>query len=114
MVYSCGRRLHSASETWDLENYYLLYRSAYNKLAEEALEYSATRWPVRPKCHYFEHLVFDMRGLDDRAFNARFFSNYQCEDWVRRCKQLAVRSHQAHLSGHVVLKYILQFALQWR
>ena len=109
-----NRRLFSRDETLELESYYMLYRSSYNRLAAEAVEWRVCRWPVRPKCHYYEHLIYDVRGLDARAFNGRFFANFQNEDWIRRSKQLALKCHQAHLSAHITFKYILQCTLQWR
>ena len=92
----------------------MLYRASYNRLAQEALQNGICRWPVRPKCHYYEHLIYDVRGIDDCALNGRFFANFQCEDWIRRIKQLAVKCHPAHLSAHISFKYILQCTLRWR
>ena len=97
-----------------LEDMYMLYRASYNKLATEALDWGVCRWAVRPKCHYFEHLIYDVKGLDDRGLNGRFFANFQNEDWIRRTKELAVRCHQAHLSAHITFKYCLQCTLRWR
>ena len=107
------RRLYTRDETQQLEDMYILYRAAYNKLAAEALDWGVCRWPVRPKCHYYEHLIYDVRS-HSRALNGRFFGNFQNEDWIRRVKQLAVQSHPAHLSAHITFKYILQCTLRWR
>ena len=113
---SCSsiRRLLTGNGTREFEDYYMLYRAAYNRLSQEALEWGVTRWPMRPKDHYYEHATFDFTGSSGFILNMRFFSNYQNEDLMRRVKQLAIKSHQTCLSKHVVFKYTLQFTLPFR
>ena len=97
-----------------MESLYLIYRAAYDKLANAAIQARACRWPVRPKAHFYEHLIFDYRGSNDQCLNGRYCQNYLCEDLMRRVKEIAVGSHPAFLSKHVVFKYCLQMTLQWR
>ena len=91
------------------QQFYLVFRAGYNKLADQALLSGVCRWPVRPKNHYLEHLVYDTAPL-----NGRFLSNYVNEDFVRRIKMLAAKSHAAFLSKHVCFKYALQCCMRWR
>ena len=93
----------------EFEDHYLIYRAGYNRLSLQALGFHRCRWPVRPKCHFLEHYV-----LDTSPMNGRFLHNFVSEDFVRRTKSLAVGAHPAHLSKHVVLKYVLQSCLTWR
>ena len=93
----------------EMKEMYICYRAGYNRLSEEALGKRKCRWPQRPKCHYFEHLVYDTSPL-----NGRFMHNFQSEDFVRRTKSLAVSAHPAYLSRHVMIKYSLQVCLRWR
>ena len=92
----------------------MVFRSAYDKLANLALSAHQCRWAVRPKDHYFEHLVFDYRGFENRCLNPRYCQNFLCEDLMRRIKALAVGSHPGFLSKHVTFKYTVQFTLRWR
>ena len=108
------RRLMPANASKDFESYYLLYRSSYNKLAKAAVEAQQFRWPVRPKCHYYEHLAFDFKGGPDleQCLNGRLYANFLNEDFVRRTKVLAIKSHPAYLSKHVLFKFVLQATLR--
>ena len=110
------RRLMPVNASRDFEGFCLLYRSAYNRLASAAVDARQCRWPVRPKVHYFEHLALDFRGGPDlqQCINGRLCANFLCEDFVRRTKSLAVKSHPAYLSKHVIFKYSLQTTLRWR
>ena len=96
------------SATLEFENFYMLYRAAYNRLSAEAVAWGVTRWPVRPKDHYHEHAVFDLRGRDHLILNMRFCQKYVNEDFMRRTKQLAIRSHQSCLSKHVIFRSALR------
>ena len=103
-----GRRLpHNAVE--QLKAAYLTFRAGYNRLAEGALQSNLCRWPVRPKNHYWEHLIYDTSPA-----NGRFLHNYLNEDFVRRIKHVAAKSHPAFLSKHVLFKYSLQACMRWR
>ena len=88
---------------------YLIFRSVYNKLAKGALEAGLCRWPVRPKNHYVEHLIYDISPL-----NGRYLHNYVSADFVRRTKHMAAKSHPGYLSKHVSFKYALQTCMRWR
>ena len=99
----------SAEVTAEFRYMYMVYRAGYNRLCSEALDSGRCRWPVRPKAHFVEHLAFDIAPL-----NGRFLHNFNNEDFIRRIKHLAMKSHPAHLSSHVVLKYTLQRCLLWR
>ena len=98
-----------AAAVTEFQNLYLVFRAGYNRLSADALARSVCRWPLRPKQHYFEHMV-----LDTAPFNGRMMHNYLSEDFMRRIKALSVGSHPAHLSRHVIIKYALQCCLRWR
>ena len=103
------RRVFNAVQRLEFQSAYMAYRSAYNSLSSLALQRNLCRWPCRPKQHQLEHLVFEWM-----PYNPRYFHNYLNEDAIRRVKGLAIRSHPAHMSQHVLLKYSLQQCLQWR
>ena len=103
------RRIFPASAVSEFQLCYLAYRAGYNRLTEEALEKGLCRYPQRPKNHYIEHMCYDTM-----PFNPRYSHNFLSEDFIRRTKLLAIKSHPAHLSRHVNFKYCLQFCLRMR
>ena len=102
-------RVMAANVCQEFRDHYHIYRAGWNRLCEQALAAGVCRWPVKPKHHYVEHMA-----LDTTPLNPRYMHNFVCEDMVRRIKSLAVHSHPAYLSKHVVSKYTLQCCLRWR
>ena len=102
-------RLLSSGALGELRYCYMVFRGAFNRLSEQALNDKVCRWPQRPKFHHAEHLYFDSGSL-----NPRYTSNYLSEDMVRRVKVVASGCHPAYLSRHVAFKYALEFTLRWR
>ena len=103
------RRFFSAEQSRALQEGYLVYRAAYDQLAQDALANQRVRYHLRPKGHMLEHLSYDFASK-----NARFFSNFLSEDQVRRVKLVSVRSHPAFMSKHAMYKYLLQTCLPYR
>ena len=86
------RRLLSSAATDEMESMYMVYRAAYDRLANQALARKQCRWPVRPKGHFFEHMIYDYRGRHGQALNGRHCMNFLSEDFMRRVKAMAVGS----------------------
>ena len=104
-----GSRVFTRAEQEECESMYLCYRAGHNRLTEASLQSRLCRWQQRPKGHMLEHCIFD--HLPE---NPRFCHNFLGEDFIRRIKVLAIRSHPGHLSRHVLTKYCLQMCLQWK
>lgn len=102
-----GRQL-TPCEQEKLEESYLVYRCAITKLGAHAVANGVARWRQRPKIHSLEHAVYDFQ----RA-NLRYMSNYLDEDFVRRSKQLAVKSTPQFVSRHVLFRYSIAACLRW-
>lgn len=88
---------------------YIIFRSGFNKLAVAAVAAKQARWHMRPKQHQLEHLTCDFLPR-----NPRYYHNFLSEDYVRRAKQLAVRSHPNWMARHVLFRYCVQFCIAWR
>ena len=88
---------------------YMIFRTAYNALATQAEQLKLCRFHMRPKIHQYEHLV-----LDFLPGNPRYSANFLNEDYIRRAKMLAVRSHPIWMAKQVLFRYTLQFCLKWR
>ena len=104
-----GDRFLSRSDCERFYNDYLVMRGGYNHLAQRALSLQLPRWHCRPKLHQWEHTVMDYLPR-----NPRYYSNFLGEDFIRRAKALAVKSHPNWMARHVLLRYVLQFCLALR
>lgn len=101
-------RVFSTDEWAVFEEAFLIFRAAANKLSALAISKGQLRWRQRPKAHGLEHLCYDYHKL-----NPRFCSNYLCEDFVRRTKNVAVKSHPRYVSKHVLFRYCIAACLRW-
>lgn len=108
IVMLSGNRFHTETEWKKLEQCYLLFRAATSKLGIVALQKGQARWRQRPKSHSLEHGVYDFNKA-----NLRFLSNYLDEDFVRRSKQLALKSTPKYVSRHVLFRYSVAATLRW-
>ena len=102
-----GSRFLNEQECQTIRDNYLLYRSAYNKLAEKALSEGEARFHTRPKQHMYEHLC-----LDFTPRNFRYLACYVDEDAIRRVKFAAVACHPKFMSKQVLFRYALKECLK--
>ena len=107
-IFLNGGRFHNHLERSQLEEAYMAYRAANMKLGAAALAAKQFRWRQRPKSHSLEHAVYDFGGA-----NLRYLANYLDEDFVRRSKQLAIRSTPKYVSRHVLFRYSIAVCLKW-
>lgn len=103
-----GKRILAETVCADMKRNYIIYRSAYNQLAQWALQHQLFRYHLRPKQHQFEHLIFDFLPR-----NPRYLSNYADEDLIRRTKTQAKTTHPAYMSQQVLSRYCMAATLKW-
>ena len=78
-------------------------------MANRALIDEVMRWPLRPKQHQFEHLVFDF-GV---WVNPRHFSCMLDEDLIGRLKKITVHTHPKTMSVRALEHYAICAASVW-
>ena len=93
-----------------VEHYYILFRSAFSKLAAHSLEKDQLRYHLRPKVHHLEHLIYD-HACHGR--NWRYHACYLGEDMVRRIKRMACKTHPSVTGLRVLEHYALFVCLTW-
>ena len=86
------------------------YLKSYKQLALLALSTGALRWKVRPKCHYLDHSLRDMRKY---RWNPRFFACWCDEDYMGRITRLASRCHRSTVTSTALLRYFILLAHRW-
>ena len=102
-------RFLSAAAAGQMQTAYMRFRAALNSLAVHAVSEGLLRYHMRPKLHQLDHLI-----LDFLPANPRYMANYLNEDFVKRAKILAAKSHPAFMAQHVCFRYTLQACLRWR
>ena len=103
-----GKRILADTVCVGMKRNYVIYRSAYNQLAQLALQNHLFRYHLRPKQHQLEHLIYDFLPR-----NPRYLSNYLDEDLIRRTKTQAKTTHPAYMSQQVLSRYCTAAALKW-
>lgn len=78
-------------------------------LASLALDDEVMRWPLRPKQHQFEHLIFDF-GV---WVNPRHFSCMLDEDLIGRLKKITTHTHPKTMSVRALEHYAICVASLW-
>ena len=87
----------------------MVFRYAFNELAQSAISRGLPRYHMRPKVHVLEHIAVEFKYK-----NPRYFSNYLGEDMVRRMKALASNSPARDMSHHVMYRYCVQMCWMLR
>lgn len=101
-------RIMSSRSVSEFRRAYLVYRSALNQLADQAIQSRKARWYIRPKCHHLGHAAYHLLPK-----NPRFCSNYLDEDFIHKTKMVAMKSHPAHMCKHTLERYAVCVALRW-
>ena len=108
-IYDGLRKWFSDAECTLFRDSYLAFRCGINRLALAAVEKKQTRWHIRPKLHQLEHCAYDFLPK-----NPKYYHNFLNEDYIRRAKKLAIRSHPNFMARHVLFRYAVQTCLRWK
>ena len=86
------------------------FLTAYQKLANVALERHQFLFKVRPKSHFFVHLV---KTMTRDHWNPRRMSCFLDEDYVGRIAKLTRSTSRVTCSLRVLQRYLLFLATRW-
>ena len=82
----------------------------YQSLAEQAEASGACLWKVRPKLHYFAHVVEDVWTSRE---NPGRLDTFDWESFVGKIKKIASKTHRATVSKRTLQRYLLFLACRW-
>jgi hypothetical protein len=82
---------------------------SYVKLTALAMASHALRWKVRPKMHYLDHCMRDVRCL----LNPRFFQCFLEEDSMGRVARLSAQVHRTVVGTRTLMRYSILLAVRW-
>ena len=86
------------------------YLYAYQKLACISLDRGEFEWKIRPKHHYFCHLL---EQVESSSANPRFTQCFIDEDFVGRMAKLAKACKPQTASLRVLQRWLLMVASRW-
>ena len=76
------------------------------KLAAVAIRSHVLRWKIRPKLHYLDHTMRELRN----RLNPRFFQCFLEEDHIGRVSRLAAQVHRRQVGPRTLERYFLLLA----
>ena len=88
----------------------LLFLQAYQYLSAEALRNQRRLWKIKPKMHYFCHIVDTLGDLP----NPRHVECFTDESYLGKVKNLGQKCHGTTISKRILQRYILYLAVRWR
>lgn len=84
---------------------------AYQKLAVTAESNKQLLWRIRPKTHYFYHILEDVA---ETRFNPLVLDTFKDESFLGYIKRLVVKSHASVARERFMMKYITYLAWRWQ
>ena len=87
-----------------------LYLLCYQKLAHLSVSRGDTLWKIRPKHHYFLHMIKSMYAS---RWNPRFHSCYMDEDFIGRIARLNRLTHRLRAQCRTPQRYLKYIAVRW-
>jgi len=100
----------SESAAQDAQSAGNIFLSTWSKLARDALDEGVPNFRIRPKHHYFQHLVLGLGSCE----NLRYLFCFADEDFMGRVTRLARKSHRAVCIERTLQKYVLLLFRRWR
>lgn len=87
-----------------------MFLRCYSKLSEKALQSGRLLYKVRPKCHYFDHLLDEVERLHR---NPMSLSNFVDEDNMKVLKGVSAACHPRTVLVSWPKRYLLKKAMTW-
>lgn len=85
-----------------------VFLRSFNAAASIALERNLRLFAVKPKLHYFDHVLRDMdMGGQLQRVNPRHLSNFQEEDLMGKIAKVIKKAHRATMSTTALLRLFL-------
>ena len=88
----------------------LAYLRQYAFLARRSLAKRESLWKIRPKHHYFHHMVLNVRVQKVNLSRTQCFHG---EDFMGKTKNLARRCHRRSVQNRALERYIQLIGARW-
>ena len=82
----------------------------YQKLADNARRDSKAFWKVRPKLHYYAHLLIH---IERTRQNPRRYHLFTAEDFMGRCKVIGRVCHRRRCCKRIVDRLLVFYLHRW-
>ena len=111
-IWSKGKRPFMGQQSQDSSRYLgNLFFACYTWLAGEALQNRELLWKLRPKHHYFVHLV---DHAVQTGLNPMHMSNFLDEDMMKAMRGVAKACHAKSVKVSWARRYVLKKVLSWK
>lgn len=111
-IWSKGKRPFMGQQSQDSSHYLgKLFFACYTWLAGEALQNRELLWKLRPKHHYFVHLV---DHAVQTGLNPMHMSNFLDEDMMKAMRGVAKACHAKSVKVSWARRYVLKKVLSWK
>ena len=87
------------------------YLLCYQALAATAYEAELCLYKIRPKMHYFAHLLIEL-GLSGE--NPRRYDLFGAESFMGKIRKLGSQCHRANMPLRILHRYLLFLGHRWR
>ncbi len=87
-----------------------LFFGLYHALAAESAQNTTYCWLVRPKMHYFQHMIIDVAKF---PINFRYTQTLQDEDFLGKMKRVGSRCHGATVGHRALERHLLHLGVRW-
>ena len=111
-IWSKGQRPHLTLQEKELTFFCgNLFNSCYTALARDALQKRQLLWKIRPKHHYWVHLLDYM---SKSAINPMATSNFLDEDCMKAMRGVSKACHPKTVKVSWARRYLLKKILSWK
>ena len=112
-VYSCGTSgcVFNAAQKADAVTAGRAYTLCYAWLARAAARSEVRNWRLRPKAHYFEHVV---DRIEATARNPRFHATWMEETLMGKMKRMVGATRGSVTARRGLQRYLLFMSVRWR
>jgi hypothetical protein len=86
-----------------------LFLCSYQYMSAEALRNQIRLWKIKPKMHYFCHVLDSLGDLP----NPRHVECFTDESYLGKVKALGQKCHGATISKRILQRYIIYLAIRW-
>ena len=101
----------SLKEAVMISEFGLRFLRQYSVLARRSVDRKECMWKVRPKFHYYHHMLFEIRG---RRFNVCRTQTFAGEDFMGKMKSLGRKCHRSSITKRALQRYIQLVGYRWK
>ena len=101
----------SLEQAEEISDHGLSFLRQYSYLVQRSLRKREMMYKVRPKLHFFHHLMFEIRA---RRYNVCKTQTFAGEDFMGKMKSLGRKCHRTSISKRALQRYVQLVGCRWK